>query len=72
MSLSSTLSPTTGGWMFVSTAVPLSLKLNYACNFTRRIRTAEQIRAERGDKFRLVKKRWKIEQSDMVKDIESQ
>lgn len=50
-------SPTTGGWMFVSTAVALSLKLNYPCNFTRRIRMAEQIRAEKGDKFRLVKKR---------------
>lgn len=42
-----------------STAVPLSLKLNYPCDFSRRIRTAEQIREEKRDKFRLVKKRWK-------------
>lgn len=48
-------------WVYVchSTAVPLSLKLNYPCDSTRRIRMAEQIRAEKGDKFRLVKKRWK-------------
>lgn len=49
------------GWVDVChrTAVPLSLKLNYPCDFTRRIRMAEQIRAEKRDKLRLVKKRWK-------------